>query len=145
VTQDTDVLLAREVLTVGVLPRRRDPWMVGALGLATIGLYWIFWVWQINRELRSFDERIRARPACSAAAVSLGAPLAVPQFLAIHHIGLRIEAAQRAAGIPPTCDPVTGVLWWVCFGVGVMYLQDELNRVVDRYGAPAGTEVFHFA
>ncbi len=34
---------------------------------------------------------------------------------------------------------------WLCFGVGVMYLQDELNKVVRRYGAPGGTEVFHFA
>jgi hypothetical protein len=145
VTPDTDVLLARDVLTVGVLPKRRDPWMVGALGLATIGLYWVFWVWQVNRELRRFDERIAARPALSAAAVSVGAPLAIPQFLSIYRIGRRVELAQRAAGIPATCDPVAGVLWWICFGVGVMYLQDELNRVVDRYGAPAGTEVFHFA
>jgi len=144
-TQDTDVLLARDVLTMGALPRRRDPWMVGALGLMTIGLYWVFWVWRVNHELRRFDERIPGRPALSAAAVSLGAPFAVPQFLAIHRTGQRIEAAQRAAGIPATCDPTTGVLWWVCFGVGVMYLQDELNKVVNRYGAPAGTEVFHFA
>jgi hypothetical protein len=128
-----------------VLPRHRDPWLVGALGVATLGLYWIYWVWQVNRELRRFDERNAARPGLSAMAVSLGAPLAVPQFLAVHRTGRRIEAAQRAAGIPATCDPVTGLLWWVCFGVGVMYLQDELNKVIGRYGAPAGTEVFHFA
>lgn len=142
---DTDVLLAREILTAGVLPKRRRPYLVGLLGILTLGLYWVWWVFAVNRELRAFDERIGGQAWVSMAAVSLGAPLGVPQFLAIHRTGARIEAAQRAAGLPRTCDPVTGVLMWLCLGVGVMYLQDELNKVVERYGAPAGTEVFHFA
>ncbi|HEX3827400.1 MAG TPA: DUF4234 domain-containing protein [Sporichthyaceae bacterium] len=144
-SQDLAELLARETLTVGKLPRYRNPYRVCALGLLTLGLYWVWWVYAINRELRAFDNRIRCRPAVSAAAVVFGAPFGVPQFLAMENTAARIEKAQVAAGLPRTCDPPTAVLMWLCFGVGVLYLQDELNKVVARYGAPAGTEVFHFA
>jgi membrane-associated phospholipid phosphatase len=144
-SQDTDVLLSRETLTLGALPRHRNPYRVAAFGLLTLGLYWVWWVYAVNRELRAFDARIGGRPAVAAAALVLGAPFGVPQFLAIERTGQRIERAQAAAGLPRTCDPPTGVLMWLCFGVGVMYLQDELNKVVARYGAPPGTEVFHFA
>jgi hypothetical protein len=144
-SQDAAVLLARETLTVGTLPKHRNPYAVCALGMATLGLYWVWWVYTINRELKAYDERIACRPAISAVAVVVGAPFGVPQFLAIENTAARIARAQAAAGLPRTCDPPTAVLMWLCFGVGVLYLQDELNKVVARYGAPAGTEVFHFA
>jgi uncharacterized membrane protein (DUF485 family) len=144
-SQDADVLLARESLTVGTLPRYRNPYTVYALGVLTLGLYFVWWIVAVNREVRAFDARIGGRPLLSAVSITLGAPLGVPQFLAVEHTAARIEAAQAAAGLPRTCDPPTAVLMWLCFGVGVMYLQDELNKVVRRYGAPSGTEVFHFA
>lgn len=144
-TSDTSVLLSRETLTYGALPKRRSPLRVYALGLATLGIYWVVWFLRANRELARFDERIPGSPKVDTAAFALGWPIGIPQFIALHRMARRIEDAQRAAGIPATCDPATGVLMWLCLGVGVMYLQDELNKVVDRYGAPAGTEVFHFA
>ena len=144
-TSDTSVLLSRETLTYGALPKRRNPYRVYALGLATLGIYWVVWFLRANRELARFDERIGGSYKVDTTAFGLGWPIGVPQFIALHRMARRIEDAQRAAGIPATCDPATGVLMWLCLGVGVMYLQDELNKVVDRYGAPAGTEVFHFA
>lgn len=144
-TPDTSVLLSRETLTCGSLPKKRNPYRVYALGIGTLGIYFVVWFLRTNRELRAFDERIECSYRAETTAFALGWPIGVPQFISLHRMGRRIEEAQRAAGIPATCDPVTGVLMWLCFGVGVMYLQDELNKVVDRYGAPAGTEVFHFA
>ncbi len=144
-TPDTSVLLSRETLTCGSLPKKRNPYRVYALGIATLGIYFAVWFLYTNRELRAFDERIEGPCRAETTAFALGWPLGFPQFITLHRLGRRIEAAQRAAGIPATCDPATGVLMWLCFGVGVIYLQDELNKVVDRYGAPAGTEVFHFA
>jgi hypothetical protein len=144
-SQDADVLLSRDTLTMGVLPRYRNPYRVCAFGLLTVGLYWVWWIYRMNRELRAFDARLGGRPAGVAAAVVFGAPFGVPQFQAVERTAARIERAQAAAGLPRTCDPPTAVLMWLCFGVGVLYLQDELNKVVLRYGAPAGTEVFHFA
>lgn len=144
-TPDTSVLLSREILTCGVAPKRRNPTKVWALGIFTLGIYWVVWFLRTNRELARFDERIPGSFKVDTTAFALGWPVGIPQFVALHRMARRIEDAQRAAGVPRTCDPATGVLMWVCFGVGVMYLQDELNKIVDRYGAPAGTEVFHFA
>ena len=144
-TPDTSVLLGREILTYGLAPKRRRPAAVWTLGAVTLGVYWVVWFFRTNRELVRFDERLSGSYAVDTTAFGLGWPLGVPQFVALHRMGRRIEAAQRAAGIPPTCDPATGVLLWICFGVGVLYLQDELNKIVDRYGAPEGTEVFHYA
>jgi hypothetical protein len=142
---DTAVLLNRETLTYGLAPRRRNPYLVYVLGVLTLGMYWVAWFLNTNRELAAFDERIPGSFGVDATAFALGWPVGIPSFFALHRMGRRIEAAQRSAGIPETCDPPTGVLMWVCFGVGVLYLQDELNKIVDRYGAPAGTEVFHYA
>lgn len=144
-TPDTSVLLSREILTCGVVPKRRRPATVWTLGVLTLGIYWVVWFLRANRELARFDERIPGSYKVDTTAFGLGWPVGVPQFIALHRMGRRIEDAQRAAGIPQTCDPATGVLMWICFGVGVLYLQGELNKVVDRYGAPAGTEVFHYA
>ncbi|WP_019874856.1 DUF4234 domain-containing protein [Sporichthya polymorpha] len=144
-TPDTSVLLSREILTYGPAPKRRRPAAVWFLGVATLGVYWVVWFLRANRELARFDERIPGSYRVDTTAFALGWPIGIPQFLALHRMARRIESAQRAAGLPVTCDPATGVLMWVCFGVGLLYLQDELNKVVDRYGAPAGTEVFHYA
>jgi hypothetical protein len=142
---DTDKLLDRDELTYGLQMKRRSPYKVYLLGLATLGVYWVVWFYKVNRELQDFDARIPGRPAVSALAFSLGWPLVVPQFLAFFRTGHRIERAQHAAGCFGTADALTGLLLWVCGGVGVIYYQAELNRVVDRYGAPADTEVFHYA
>ncbi|HVE27457.1 MAG TPA: hypothetical protein VNC22_18750 [Sporichthya sp.] len=142
---DTTVLLSRDTLTYGLAPKRRSPYRVYFLGLLTLGLFWVVWFFRANRELTRFDERILGSYKVDATAFGLGWPVGVPQFIAVHRMARRIEDAQRAAGLPTTCDAPTGVLMWLCFGVGVLYLQDELNKVVDRYGAPAGTEVFHYA
>ena len=144
-TPDTSVLLSREILTYGLAPKRRRPAAVWTLGVLTLGIYWVVWFLRANRELARFDDRLTGSYRIDTTAFALGWPIGVPQFLAVHRMGRRIEDAQRAAGIPQTCDPATGVLMWLCFGVGVLYLQDELNKIVDRYGAPVGTEVFHYA
>ena len=144
-TPDTSVLLSRDILTCGVVPKRRRPARVWVFGALTLGIYWGVWFLRTNRELARFDERIPGSYKVDTTAFCLGWPIGFPQFLALHRMGRRIEAAQRAAGIPATCDPATGLLMWICFGVGVLYLQDELNKIVDRYGAPEGTEVFHYA
>ena len=50
--------------------------------------------------------------------------------------------AQRAAGLSATCSPTLSWLLWFAFGLNALYLQIELNKVVERYaGAPSGTTV----
>lgn len=144
-TSDTAKMLERDELTYGLQMKRRNPYGVYLLGLATLGVYWVVWCYRVNRELQDYDDRIAGRPSVQALAFGLGWPLVVPQFVTFFRTGERIEQAQGAAGCVPTCDAMTGLLLWVCGGVGVLYYQDELNKVVDRYGAPRDTEVWHYA
>ena len=56
-------------------------------------------------------------------------------------LGGHIAAAQRAAGLQPTCSGGIGFLLGV-IGFGVLYYQIQLNKVVDHYGAtPPGQQV----
>ncbi len=96
------MLLARKSLTVGTLPRYRNPYLVYALGVGTLGLYFVWWIVAVNRELRAFDARIGGQARCCRwpFLITLGAPLGVPQFLAVEHTAARIERLPRP---PPAC------------------------------------------
>lgn len=43
-----------------------------------------------------------------------------------------------AAGPPANCSPAAGMLLMLVFGVGILYYQVELNKVVAAYGVPEG-------
>jgi hypothetical protein len=66
----------------------------------------------------------------------------IAPIISYHNTGARIRDAQRSAGITPTCSPTLAWLLWFAFGLHTLYMQSELNKVVDRYaGAPTGTTV----
>lgn len=143
-THDAAVLLSRSELTFGMQMKRRSPGKVYLAGLATLGVYWIYWYYKISRELRDFDDRVNVWPGRAAWAFGL-LPLVIPNMLTFYRTGRRIEHAQRTAGLPQSCDPLTGLLLWITGGIGVFYYQGELNKIIDRYGAPTETEIFHYA
>ena len=143
-TQDALVLLSRPELTMGLQMKRRRPGRVYLLGVATLGVYWVVWFYKISRELRDYDDRVNVWPGRAAWAFGMF-PLVIGNLTTFYRTGRRISHAQKTANLTPSCDPMTGLLLWLCAGVGVMYYQDQLNKIVDRYGAPAETEVFHYA
>ncbi|WP_131786525.1 DUF4234 domain-containing protein [Protofrankia symbiont of Coriaria ruscifolia] len=125
----------------GVRGRRRNPfasWL--GLPLITLGIYGIVWIYKTNKELNGYDRRIEVNPALSVLAVTLGAFLIVPPFVAVWRLGARARRAQRAAGIPELSTGVAFVIWLV--GGGALYLQYEINKIWDRYpGAVEGQQV----
>ncbi len=136
---------ARVVITgrpTGLAMTRRHP--VGAwlgLPLVTLGIYTFVWYYKIHREMAGFERR---RP------LPVAGPMLVLLFLwwtgiaplvSFFNTGNRIADVQRAAGLRPTCNPWIGLLLCFCFGLQVLYYQLELNKIVDSYGVPGGTEV----
>jgi Domain of unknown function (DUF4234) len=107
----------------------------------TLGIYGMYWWYQVNRELRDLG---RARgthelgdsPGTSLLAVTLGWLVIVPPFVSIYRGVQRIQAAQRLAGLPEA-QLMNGWLMlgllvasaaiYVPFGVG--YVQSEVNKV----------------
>lgn len=41
----------------------------------------------------------------------------------------------------PTCSPALGIVLMFVFGLHTLYLQSELNKIVDHVSAPAGAQV----
>ena len=129
----------------GLQMKRRNPAAVWiGLPLITLGIYHIVWYYKIHRELRDFDRRKPFGTVGPVLVVLLLSWTIVAPLISYFRTGNRIAESQRAAGLPRTCAPVIGMLLMLVFGVGILYFQMELNKIVDRYGGsstPPGTPV----
>jgi hypothetical protein len=119
----------------------------------TLGIYGMYWWYQVNRELRDLG---RARgthelgdsPGTSLAAVTVGWLVIVPPFVSIYKGVQRLQAAQRLAGMPESQIAngwimlglvAVSAVTYIPFGVG--FIQSELNKVWahdDIADQPAG-------
>lgn len=125
----------------GLAGKPRNPVAVWLLAPLTLGIYGLVWYYKANRETR--DLGITVDPAVSVLAITFGAFILVPPFVSIYRTGERIAQAQRVTGVPPTCNPLVGLLLWIfVFGTGTLYYQSELNKIWGRYGNPlAGSPI----
>jgi hypothetical protein len=132
----------------GLVGKRRNPfasWL--GLPLITLGIYSLVWVYKTNKEMAEFDSRIKVNPTLSVLAFFPGFLLLfIPPLVATWRLGVRVQQAQRAAGVPE-CSPILAFILWVFVAnTGVLYLQFEINKIWDRYeGAQQGQQVPHFA
>lgn len=127
----------------GANMKRRNP--VGAwlgLPLITFGIYGLVWFYKVHSELHGYDRRIGDSAVNALLSMIFGViTLGIWPLVMWVKLGGRIAAAQRAAGLQPTCSGGIGFLLGV-IGFGVLYYQIQLNKVVDRYGAtPPGQQV----
>lgn len=113
------------------------------LPLITVGIYTLVWYYKIHDEMKRFDPRAEINPTGSLLTYMFGGFLCgIPPLVSFYNTGKRIANAQRAAGLPQTCTPVVGLLLCFVFGLGVLYYQGELNKIVAHYGnVPAGSPV----
>lgn len=119
----------------GLNMKRRNPfaaWL--GLPLITLGIYHFVWYYKIHKEMAQFDPR-REIPVVGPLLVLLllGWTIIAPA-ISYHNTGARIREAQRAAGIEPTCSPLWSWLLWFVFSLNTLYMQIELNKVLDHYG-----------
>ena len=114
-------------------------WLVWPL--LTLGIYNFVWYFKIHKEMQRLDSRQQISAAGSVLTILFGSILIVPPFVSYFNTGKRIANAQRAAGLAPTANPWIGLLLLFVLGLTTIYYQSELNKIVDRYSAPAGTTV----
>jgi Domain of unknown function (DUF4234) len=139
--------VATEVNAQGAYVKIRHPWGAFLLVIVTLGIYYLFWYYFINRELRDFGRstagsdgnRIEVSPGIALLAVTLGWFLIVPPFVSWYRTFRRIRTAQEIANVGPKASPALGLLLFllalVFFPVEVPYAQYNLNRVWRAYSS----------
>ncbi len=128
----------------GPVVKRRNPWGVLGLSIITLGIYYWFYWYYINREMRDVGDAkgvdLGQSPATSVVALTIGAFIIVPPFVTIWNTGRRMEHTQRTLGVDNTGS---GPLFFLLHLVPIVslyapvYLQQQLNRAWDAGGGPA--------
>lgn len=121
----------------------RNPLGVVALGIVTLGIYFWFWYYFVNREMRDFGqahgtEECGTSPGTSLLAVTFGFIIIVPPFVSIYNAFKRMNASSRISGAGDGFDAGLGILLWIFLSPIAMYLfQQNLNKVWEAQTAPA--------
>jgi Domain of unknown function (DUF4234) len=127
--------MAEEVALAGTEARAklRNPLGVVGLSIITLGIYYIFWWYFINREMRDFGRAKGAdlgqNPGNSVLAITLGWIIIVPAIVTLWTTSDRIQRTQEVAGVDqPATGPIIFILLFLIGPVGVWYAQHELNK-----------------
>jgi hypothetical protein len=121
----------------------RNPLGAVALAFVTLGIYFLFWYYFVNREMKDFGEangteECGTSPGTSLLAVTLGALIIVPPFVSIYKSFKRMNAASRISGAGDGFDAGLGILLWIFLSPIALYLfQQNLNKVWQAQGTPA--------
>ena len=111
---------------------KRDPLGVLGLSIITLGIYWFYWYYKINDEIRRFQKDESVRPGMALLAITLGWFIIVPPFISVYNTSLHIAAMEQRAGVVQQISPALNVILLVVISVGVgIYSQEHLNRVWD--------------
>ncbi len=119
----------------GSFAKIRNPLGVVGLSLITLGIYYLFWYYFINREMRDLGEArgidIGHSPATSVVAITIGGFIIVPPFVSHWMVGTRMERAQQAVGVSGGNGVLYFILWVIPLVsiVSPYYMQVQLNEV----------------
>jgi len=126
----------------------RNPLGVVALGIVTLGIYYFFWYFKVNKEMAELGrakgtEECGTSPGTSLVAILFGWILIVPPFISLYRSCSRLNASERVVGNP---EGIEAPLLWLLFvfigPVGHYLLQRNLNRVLEaQAGAGASAAV----
>jgi hypothetical protein len=94
--------------------------------------------------MSTFDRRANVPTAGPLLVILLLSWTIIAPLVSYYNTGGRIRNAQRAAGIHPSCSGLLGLLLMFVFGLGTLYYQLELNKIVQSYGLPEGTRISLF-
>lgn len=112
---------------------KRNPLGVLALSIVTVGIYFFYWYYKINDELRSFEHDESISPTRSLMAILFGWIIIVPPFLAFYNTARHVQKAEQRLGAQPQLEPALVIVIMLVLSLGNgMYIQEHLNRLWDR-------------
>ena len=127
-----------ELVTIeGQRYKKRDPLGVLGLSFITIGIYWLYWYYTINDEIRRYEKDDSVRPGIALLAVTLGWFIIVPPFISVYNTSKHIVRMEERAGVTQVLSPALNVVLLIVIGIAVgLYSQEHLNKVWDAAGEP---------
>lgn len=122
----------------------RNLFAVALLPIITIAIYYFYWWYQINRELRDYGrskstDELGTSPGTSLLAVTLGLLVIVPALVSTYRGFKRVQAAQRLTGVEPLNGWIGLILYVIITPAFFAYVQSGLNAVWQRV-EPAGLD-----
>jgi hypothetical protein len=130
----------------GALAKLRNPLGVVGLSLITLGIYYIFWWYFINREMRDLGRArgtdLGQNPGNSVLAITLGALIIVPAIVSMWRTTDRIQRSQEVAGVERGANgPIIFILLLLIGPVGLWYAQSELNKAWQAQASGAAASL----
>jgi Domain of unknown function (DUF4234) len=114
---------------------KRDPLGVLGLSFITIGIYWLYWYYKINDEIRRYERDESVRPGIALLAVTLGWIVIAPPFISVYNTSKHIVRMQERAGITQTLSPALNTVLLLVIAIAVgLYSQEHLNKIWDAAG-----------
>jgi len=105
--------------------KTRSPIGGWLLLIPTLGIYYLFWYFNINRELRDYDPSVKVNPGW--AVVSLFIPIV--GLISVYNTGNRIRQAQSTVGAPAEASGLLGLIASIFFVLDIPYYNSQLNNV----------------
>ena len=123
--------------------KNRNPLGVIGLGFVTLGIYFAFWYYFVNKEMaevgraRNSDE-LGDSPGTSVLAVTLGALIIVPAFVSLYNAWKRLNSGERLTELSGIEAGLGLILWIFISPVAQFIFQSSWNKVLEaQAGAPA--------
>jgi hypothetical protein len=131
--------VAETVTVQGQSYLKRHPLGVLGLSIVTLGIYWLYWYYQVNVEIRRFEKDDTVRPGVALLAMALGWLVIVPPFISMYNTSLHVAKMEERAKVPVPLSPAINIVILLVFAFGTaMYTQEHLNRVWDAAGDASG-------
>ena len=124
--------MAEHVTIEGQRYVKREPLGVLGLSFITIGIYWFYWYYKVNDEIRRYEKDDSVRPGIALLAVTLGWLLIVPPFISVYNTSKHIVRMEERAGVAQVLSPALNVVLLIVISIAIgLYSQEHLNKVWD--------------
>ena len=112
---------------------KRNPLGVLGLSIVTLGIYFLYWYYKINDELKTFERDPSISPTRSLMAMIFGWIIIVPPFIAMYNTAKHVQGVEQRMTIQPQIEPALAIVIMLLVSVGNgIYIQEHLNRIWDR-------------
>jgi hypothetical protein len=129
--------MAETVTIEGQSYLKRQPLGVLGLSIITIGIYFFYWFYKVNEEIKRFTGDQTISPGRSLAAVIPGFLLIVPPFIAYYNTANHVMQIEQRRGVTSQISPALVVVLGIVFSFAIPpYVQEHLNRVWDSASMP---------